>query len=131
VQRNQVEDRGGADARSLRRKHPVGEVEDVEASDESFHVHAAKTAPGRAQRVGRGRHDQEPALELEAVERGLDHAPTSRPRDRERDGLDVVSRRGEAAQHSEQVVADSGPLNRERGDIDDDSHDGGDDNRPI
>jgi hypothetical protein len=68
---------------------------------------------------------------VEAVERRLDPSSASWSRDGEGHGYDVAVGLREPAQHPEQVVADSGPLDRKRRDVDDDPHGGEDDTPEI
>jgi hypothetical protein len=115
-------DHRGPDAVSLRRVHPVAEVEDVEAADEALGRRPARAAPRGAPRV-REREDREPEVDVDPVE-GLADQPRAAAAGR-RPGEDLVLPAGgldEPGERSPHVVSDPGPLVRERADVEDDPH---------
>src|SRR4029078_4536710 len=116
---NEVVNHRGSESSALRRKPPVAEVEDVESASEPVDRHAAEAAPHRPQRV-RGGNLEEPALDVDALERTL-YLGTTVPA-HERAGDDFVTRAGEADERSADVVADAGARMRQRRDVDDDPH---------
>ena len=121
-QRPEVVDHRRADAGTLRRIHPVREMEDVEAADEPFGGRPPEPAPRPPGRV-RERHGHEAPVGRDAVQRLLEQRP---PADADRSERDELVRAGRRVRHSaqgaEHVVADARPRVREGRDVVGDPH---------
>ncbi len=113
-----------ARARALRRDHPVGEVNDVDGSDEPLNRGAADRSP-RPARGMRERHGRDTPVDREPGQRFVQQPA---PPDADRpEGHELVRGRARARlQHSSQspedVVADARPRMREGRDVVRDSH---------
>ena len=123
AQRHEVVDGRRADAAGLRRVHPVGVVEDVEAAEEALERGPAEPAPRVAPAL-RERQRHEPELDVEPVERARDRLPPGGARRRERDELVLPARRlDEPGERAADVVADAPSAECDkRRDVVDDPH---------
>ena len=121
-ERAEIVDHRRAHARPLRRIHPVGEVQDVEAADKSLRRRATEAAPRASGDVGKG-HGDELALRGKTVQHLVEQGPAADADRPERDEL-MLAGRGlrHPSERAEHVVADARPRMREGRDVVRDPH---------
>ena len=122
AEREQVVDRRGADAGRAAAGTSSPRSGRRPAALPAIRPGLAEAAPPCAPPVRLRRHDDEPLFDGDAVERLVDPALPRRRDGGERHDLVLGARFAEAPQHPQDVVADAGPGQRQRRDVDDDPH---------
>src|SRR5439155_20229779 len=112
MQWSEIVDHRRAQARALRRPHPVAEVENVETAEKALGGWPSDGAPGSARRVREGDGDRA-TLRGQSVQRGVQQLPPANAHGPEDDDLMPAACLEHPGQRTEDVVADARSRMRE------------------